>query len=138
MEGMYGSSFDSFIFNSLCLVLKWDNINLIYPRLISYLDKDMMSTEEWHNIIFQDEGERVSYFADELLTRDRISLKDNLLAVGLPEAVLNYDGTKEIIVSKVQEALLSRGIDVPIINSSIRTFCDNEEEINKSKIKSLK
>jgi len=138
MEDTYQCSFDSFIFNSPCLVLKKDNINLIYPRRITILDKNTMSPEEWRSLLFRDDGERVTYFADELQTKDKISLHTNLIAVGLPKAVLSYNKDGEETLSKVEKTLRENGLSVPIIDSSVYSFCDNAETIEKNKIKSLK
>jgi hypothetical protein len=97
-----------------------------------------MDPEEWRKLIFRDDGERVTYFADELQTKDRISLHSNLIAVGLPKAVLNYEKNGEETFERIQKTLRDKGLSVPIIDSSVYSFCDNAETIENNKIKSLK
>ncbi len=138
MFELYRCSFDDFILNKPTLVLKADNVNLIYPRNMTMLEKDMMSTDEWRKLICNNEGERVSYYGDELMTKDKVSLKDNLIAIGLPMDDLKMSYSEEQIedlVSKIKDGLGKLGReDVPIVNSSIYSFADNMEEIENARI----
>ncbi len=138
IEEDYSYSFEEFILDNPCLVLKEDNIDIIKPRLLTRLDKSMMSPEEWRALLFRNDGERVSYYYDEVMTRDKISLRDNLVAVGLPTSYLKYSKDGEEVLGRVQNTLTFSGLSVPIIDSSVYSFCDNSDNIEKNKIKSLK
>ncbi len=133
-DSYYKSSFNDFIFNKPNLVLKNNNIKIIFPNNISYYDRDMMTKEEWNKIIFSDGEERTSYYIDEVQTKERISLKDNLIAIGIPicELEKNYNEKyiKELL-NKIKTELINKELNVPIINSSISGFADNEECIKK-------
>ena len=129
------SSYDELVMDeNPCLILKKDNLELITPR---YADNNEMTTEEWRAILFNDGDERFSYYGDELQTKNMISLKDNLIAIGLPMSYLktNYDNVDgDEVLANVREALKESGLDVPILDSSFYTFADNEEEMEKSKV----
>ena len=82
-ESVFKSSFNDFIYNKPNLVLKNNNIKIIYPNCMTLFDKDMMSPAEWNKMIFNDNDERVTYYLDEVQTKDNISLKDNLTCSAL-------------------------------------------------------
>lgn len=134
----YKCSFDDYIFNRPALVLKRENIDIAYPNLITKVESGMMSPEKWKKITFNDDDERYSYYSDELQTKEKISLKDNLIAVGLPgnhlKRQLSTDEAKQILKS-VKEALIKSELDVPILDSSIYSFADDEECIKKNILK---
>ena len=128
------SSYDELVVDNPCLVLKRDNLDLVYPR---YVDQHFVTAEEWRKIIFKDDDERHSYYEDELQTKNPISLKSNLVAVGLPVNYLrhNYEGiTLEDTLDRVVKILKKNNLDVPIVNSSDYNFADNAKEIERTKI----
>ena len=128
------TSFNEYILNKPTLLLDKKNINLIYPRFITPLENELISPLEWEKLIYNDSDRRVSYYLDEVQTKDRISLKDNLIAVGLPlrHLLRNYSEEEmKNIYNKVKLVLQEKGIDVPIINSSEYDFADDEECIKK-------
>lgn len=138
MLGYYKSAYDDYIVGKPCLVLKNKTIKLIFPELLSMFDKDYMSPEEWNKMIFNDDDTRHSYYMDELQTDNPISLKENLIAVGLPIRNMKKNiGEEETykIFEKVSKLVKEKGYDVPIIDSSSYSFADNEERINESVIK---
>lgn len=134
----YKRSFDDYIFNRPTLVLKKENIDIAYPNLISKLENDTMSPEKWKRITFNDDEERYSYYCDELQTKEKIALKDNLIAIALPgnhlKRQLSTDEARQILKS-VKETLIKSELDVPILDSSIYDFADNEECIKKNILK---
>ena len=137
MIDIYKSSFDDFIFNKPTLVLKNNNINLIYPENITLFDKDFMSPQEWGKIIYNDDEHRFSYYLDELQTSDEISLEDNLIAIGIPLKKISKDYSNEEqkdILLRIKSIILEKYNDIPIINSSVYDFADSEELIEKNRI----
>ena len=137
MEGIFRCSFDEYILNKPALVLKNENIKLIYPENLTMLDKDMMSPEEWRNIIFNDGEKRFSYYLDELQTDDAISLKDNLLAVGIPLSIFSKQYTKveqQKILTEIKSIILKEYDNIPIVDSSIYNFADDEKCLKKNTI----
>lgn len=130
----YKSSYDDFIVGKPCLILKNNNFNLIFPNLISLLDKDIMSPDEWHKIIFKDDDVRYSYYMDELQVKDEVKLENALIAVGLPMEYINYnlnEEDKKNLFKRISLVLKEKYNNIPIIDSSRYNFADNEEEINK-------
>ena len=135
----FSSSYDSFIVNSPCLVLKNNNLNLIHPRIITAAERESIGREEWQALLYRDDDERLTYFVDELQSKDPISLKDNLVAVGLPLDDLEFGmdiGEREKILTDISTVLKKKGYDVPLLDSCMYSFADNEESMNRSKIKS--
>ena len=128
------SSYEEVIYGNPCFVLKRDYIDLIHPK---FIEKEMMTPEDYRKILFSDADERFSYYGDEVQTKDKISLKSNLVAIGLPvydlDATFDNEGKLRLFGS-IKEALLGHDIDVPIVNSSLYDFADDEEAIERSKI----
>ena len=128
------SSYDERIWGNPCFVLKRDNLDLIHPR---YVEMDFLSDEEQRKILFSDNDERYSYYEDEVQVKDKISLKSNLVAIGLPMYDLDgsHDNDSKLkLFGDIKRALLGNDIDVPIVNSSVFDFADNDEAIEKTKI----
>ena len=133
-DGHTRVSYDEFISNQICLVFKNDNIKLIFPDII---DLDFLSTEEWAAIKFKDGDHRYTYFEDEVQTKDTISLKDNLVAIGLPMEYLGYSyGKGEIkeICDRLTSIMEEQGYSVPIVDSSKYSFADDYEKIEENRI----
>ena len=125
----YRSSYDEVIAGSLCIVIdKFKDI--IFP---SYLDWDMTSREETNKILFKDGPDRYSYYLDEVQTDKKIPIS-NFIAIGYPNANFEYRlGTlknkKQLL--EIKEALVKHNLIIPIINSDVYSFADNEDNIKK-------
>ena len=133
-EGHTRVSYDEFINNQICLVLKNDNIKLIFPDVI---DLDFLSPEEWAAIKFKADDHRYTYFEDEVQTKDRIKLKDNLVAIGLPMEYLMYSYSKDEIrdiCEQLKSIMEEQGYTVPIVNSSKYSFADDYDKIEENRI----
>ncbi len=133
-DGHIRVSFEEFIKGQITLVLKPDNIKLIFPNII---DLDFLSPQEWAEIKFKDGEPRYTYFEDEVQTKNDISLKDNLIAVGLPlERLREKYNEKEIndLTERLHNLMLEQGYDAPIIDSTMDSFADDYEEIEGHKI----
>ena len=134
----YRIAYDDYIVNKPCIVLKNNNIKLIYPNLITMLDKDCMSSEEWHNIIFKNDENRYSYYMDELQVEDEVDLKENMIAVGLPISYIDFnykENEKKELLDSIYNILEKKYPNIDIIDSSRYSFADNEEEIKKHILK---
>ena len=128
------SSYEEVIVDSPCFVLRRDNISLIQPK---YVDWDEVSIDEKRKILYSDSDERYSYYGDEVQTKEQRSLKSNLVAIGLPMYDLDFTHDKNAklrLFGDIKKALSGMDIDVPILNSSLYSFADDDENIEKSKI----
>ena len=137
---IYWCAYDEFIVDQPSLVLKKDNLKIIHPKIITRHQRDLLSSEEWRAMLYDDDSEeRLTYYMDEVQVKEPISIRDNLVAVGIPSDYLNYvlkkDEANELI-DRVNSAVKKNGIDVPIVDSSMYSFADNERNIEKHKIKS--
>ena len=133
-EGHTRVSYDEFINNQICLVFKNDNIKLIFPDVI---DLDFLSPEEWASIKFKDGEHRYTYFEDEVQTKDKISLKDNLVAIGLPMEYMMYSYSKDDIrgiCDHLKNIMEEQGYSVPIVDSSKYSFADDYDKIEENRI----
>lgn len=130
-------SYDDYIYNKICFVIKNEDKNLIYP---SYVERDFVSPEEWKRIIFNDDDQRYSYYLDEVQTKDPISIKD-IIAIGLPVATLEYLLGKNVyndFVEKLRNTLKEKNLNIPICDSSMYSFADDYQRIENSNILKLK
>lgn len=137
---IYWCAYDEFIVDQPSLVLKKDNLKIIHPKIITRHQRDLLSNEEWRAMLYDDDSEeRLTYYMDEVQVKEPISIRDNLVAVGIPSDYLNYvlkkDEANELI-DRVNSAVKKNGIDVPIVDSCMYSFADNERNIEKHKIKS--
>ncbi len=135
-EGHVRVSYEEFIFNQVCLVLKPNNINLIIPTLI---DLDYLSRDEWNNIKFKNGEKRYTYFEDEVQTKENINLKNNLVAIGLPLEYLRYSYSNDqikLMCDRLHTIMQIQGYDVPILDSSKFSFADDYDRISKNEIDS--
>ena len=135
-EGHVRVSYEEFIYNQLCLVLKPNNINLIIPTLI---DLDFLPREEWNNIKYKNGDTRYTYYQDEVQTKDNINLKNNLVAIGLPLEYLRYSYSNDqikLMCDRLHTIMQIQGYDVPILDSSKFSFADDYDRISKNEIDS--
>lgn len=132
--GAFRSSYDEFIFNKPCFVLENKSFDIIRTDIMSTYDAEMMSPEDWNKIIFNDGKIRPSYYIDEVQTKDKISLKDNLKAVGLPlrdiEKRKSQEELKNYLIN-LRNTLDKIDKEIPIVNSSCYDFGNGEECIKK-------
>lgn len=131
---IYRVAYDNFIYNKPMFVLDYKNIDIIYPNIFTTFDKDMMSVKEWQNMLHNDDEQRYSDYCDEVQTKDKISLKKSLLALGLPMKHLEDNYTNEDIkkfLNNLKRVLEDNKINVPVINSSIYDCADDMEHIKK-------
>lgn len=131
---IYRVAYDNFIYNKPMFVLDYKNIDIIYPNIFTIFDKDMMSVKEWQNMLHNDDEQRYSDYCDEVQTKDKISLKKSLLALGLPMKHLEDNYTNEDIkkfLNNLKRVLEDNKINVPVINSSIYDCADDMEHIKK-------
>ena len=135
---LYKSAYDDFIYGRPMFVLDNKKIDYIYPNLMTLFESDMMSPDEWHSIIFSDSLPRYTYYCDEVQTDKEISLKDSLLAVGLPLSHLKMNYSPEevkTLLNKTKAILLEMEKDIPVINSSEYHCAQDEEMIKKYTIR---
>jgi hypothetical protein len=127
-------SYDEFVSGQMCLVFKPGNIKLIFPNMI---DLDFLSPQEWAEIKFKDGETRYTYFEDEVQTKEKISLKDNLIAIGLPMEYLRYSYSEDEIqeiLDRLHSEMQENGFDVPILDSTKYSFADDYDKINENVI----
>jgi hypothetical protein len=128
------SSYDELIYDNPCFVLKRDNLNLMDTCRIN---KEYLTPDDLHKIVFQDDENRYSCYDDVVHVKEKISLKDNLVAIGLPLTYLqeNYDTMQmNHVFNGINIRCSKLGIDVPLLNSSDYEFADSEEAMKESRI----
>lgn len=121
------SSFDRFIYNHPCLVIKNNYRNLIYPN---FLDLDMHDKESINKLLNNKNSERYSCFLDEVQSSTDIEIKD-FLAIGYPTKHFQYRRNIEQDIELIKEILKVKKVDIPIVDSSYYDFADNNEKIKK-------
>ena len=138
-EYFFKSSFNDYIFCKPNLVLNNSKLRLIYPYVKTRFEIDNIPPDEWETIVHNDDDDRrISCYIDEVQTKDRIDLKENLIAIGIPMFQLGRHFDREEIkkfLNKVKETLIESDLDVPIVNSSIYNFADNKENIKTYSLK---
>ncbi len=130
---IFKSAYDRYVFGNLCFIFD-DVPNLVYPILIT--DEDIY-LEEYRKILRTDEGERYSYFMDEVMTKDRIPLS-RCVGIGFPKELIAKridEGTADKELKSLFEHLESKNIKVPVIDSTYYGFADTKEDIKKYTLK---
>ena len=120
------SSFDRFIYNHLCFVIKNHFKNLIFTN---FVDFDMYSSNYFKNILKEDK-ERYSTFMDEVQTNVDIPVSD-FLAVGYPVKYLKYRTDTNSEIELIKNTLNEVKLEIPVVDSSFYDFADTEEKIKK-------
>ena len=127
---IFKSAYDRYVFGNLCFIFE-DVPNLVYPLLIS---EDDIYLEEYRKILRTDEGERYSYFMDEVMTKDKIDIS-NAVAIGYPKEMINSRIGSDV-ASKELDSLYNhldkRNIKLPVIDSTYYDFADTSEDIKKN------
>ena len=120
------SSFDRFIYNHLCFVIKNNFKNLVYTN---FADFDMYSSNYFKEILKKDK-ERYSSFMDEVQTNVNIS-KEDFLAIGYPVKYFKYRTNIDNEIALIKKNLEEANLKIPIVDSSFYDFADTEEHIKK-------
>lgn len=126
----FRSSYDEIIVGSLCIVIDGDLDNITYTDFIPY---DELYNEISREIISDDNPARYSDCIDEVQTRHAIPT-DKFVAIGYPFTSKDEKSAKKE-VGMIREKLDSKGLSIPILNSSKYDFADDEHCMKLSKIK---
>ena len=126
----FRSSYDEIIVGSLCIVIDGDLDNITYTDFIPY---DELYNEISRKIISDDNPARYSDCIDEVQTRHAIPT-DKFVAIGYPFTSIDEKSAKKE-VGMIREKLDSKGLSIPILNSSKYDFADDEHCMKLSKIK---
>lgn len=125
----FRSSYDEFVVGSLTIVIDKFN-DIIVPN---FIDMDTIDREVYRKLLFRDDGERHSYYLDEVQTDKKIPIS-NFIAIGYPNSNFEYAlGTlknKDQLL-EIKEALVKHKLNIPIVNSDVYSFADDEENIKK-------
>lgn len=129
-DSYYGSprlsSFDRFVYNHLCIVIKNNYKNLVYTN---FVDFDMYSSSYFKKI--QEEGnERYSTFMDEVQTKENIPISE-FIAIGYPTKYFKYRKDVSSDIELIKNTLNEKKLLIPVIDSSFYDFADTEEKIKK-------
>lgn len=130
----FRDSYSEWIPNNLCIVI---NPNIKDIRYTNYIDADEFYPDERKRLVKDESDTRYSYYIDEVQTKKPIFIED-FLAIGYPlERFKSIKSQEEIDkdLETIYSMLEQKGITIPVLNSSIESFADNEKQMILSKIK---
>lgn len=130
----FRDSYSEWIVNNLCIVIN-PKINDI--RYTNYIDSDEFYPEERKRLVKDESDTRYSYYIDEVQTRHPIFI-DDFIAIGYPLERFKATKSKEEIdkdLETIYSMLEQKGLNIPVLDSSIESFADNERQMMLAKIK---
>ena len=130
---IFRSAYDRYIFGNLCFV--FENVpNLVYPLLLC---EDDIYLDEYQKILRTDEGDRYSYFMDEVMTKDKIDIT-NAIAIGYPKEMIDNRLGSDVAIKELDALynhLDKKNIKLPVIDSTYYNFAETPEEVKRYTLK---
>ena len=130
---IFKNAYNYYIFNNLCIVFG-DVPNIIYPLLMCEED---IYLDEYQKILRSDEGDRFSYFMDEVMVKDKIDLS-RAIAIGYPLDNIKGQFNEEKAYKELEtlyDHLEKKNINIPVIDSTHYGFADTPEDVKKYTLK---
>lgn len=137
MNRRFLSSYNELIVGSLCAVIDKDIPGVVDTNYVIY---DFLSPSLKDKIRNSEALPRFSEFLDEVQTDVAIPI-EKFLAIGYPLSHFRKSLSDEDVIrdiEKIEDAFLKKGISIPILDSGIYDFADDEEHIALSQIKKEK
>lgn len=126
--------YSEWITDHLCVVIKNGIEGIMYT---DYVDRDECYSSWRKKNVYDENPRRFSYYLDEVQTNVPVPTS-SFLAIGYP--IYHFSAVKSLEdiekdIEGIYLLLESKGLDIPVLNSSLENFADTKEDMIKSKIK---